>query len=49
MVETRTGLVNMARGLVKSRGERLPGCTTEGFVVELLEGLDEAVVRALNR
>jgi transposase len=48
LVETRTGLMNMVRGLVKSRGKRLPGCTTEGFVVELLEGLDEAAVRALQ-
>jgi len=48
VVETRTGLMNMVRGLVKSRGERLPGCTSEGFVVELLEGVDEAAVRALK-
>jgi len=48
LVETRTGLMNMVRGLVKSRGERLAGCTTEGFVVELLKGLDEAAVRALK-
>ncbi len=48
LVETRTGLMNMVRGLVKSRGERLPGCTSEGFVVELLEGVDEAAVRALK-
>ncbi len=47
-VETRTGLMNMVRGLVKSRGERLAGCTSEGFVVELLEGVDEAAVRALK-
>jgi transposase len=48
VVETRTGLVNMVRGLVKSRGERLPGCTTEGFVVGLLGRMDEAAVRALK-
>jgi len=48
VVETRTGLMNMVRGLVKSRGERLPGCTSEGFVVELLEGVDDAAVRALK-
>src|SRR5882672_940187 len=48
VVETRTGLMNMVRGLVKSRGGRLPGCTSEGFVVELLEGVDEAAVRALK-
>src|SRR5712691_28184 len=48
LVETRTGLMNMVRGLVKSRGERLPGCTSEGCVVELLEGVDEAAVRALK-
>jgi hypothetical protein len=48
VVETRTGLMNMVRGLVKSRGERLPLCTSEGFVVELLEGVDEAAVRALK-
>jgi len=48
LVETRTGLMNMVRGLVKSRGERLAGCTSEGFGVELLKGLDEAAVRALK-
>ena len=48
VVETRTGLMNMVRGLVKSRGERLPECTSEGFVVELLEGVDEAAVLALK-
>ena len=48
VVETRTGLMNMVRGLVKSRGERLPECTSEGFVVELLKGLDEAAMRALK-
>jgi transposase len=48
LVETRTALVNMARGLVKSRGDRLPQCTTDGFGEELLEDMDEAVVRALK-
>jgi transposase len=38
----------MARGLVKSRGDRLPQCTTDGFGEELLEDMDEAVVRALK-
>jgi transposase len=31
LVRTRTKLVNHARGLVKSFGERLPSCTAEGF------------------
>jgi len=31
LVRTRTKLVNHARGLVKSFGERLPTCTTESF------------------
>ena len=48
LVEMRTGLMNMVRGLVKSRGERLPKCSTEGFVVGLLGRMDEAVVRALK-
>jgi transposase len=38
----------MARGLVKSRGDRRPACTTEWFGVELLDDMDEAVVRALK-
>ena len=32
LVEMRTGLVNHVRGLVKSHGERLPGCSSEAFV-----------------
>lgn len=31
LVRTRTKLVNHARGLVKSFGERLPACTSESF------------------
>src|ERR1700674_3267931 len=39
LVSARTALVNAARGLVKSYGERLPKCGTEQVSRELAEGL----------
>lgn len=39
LVETRTGLVNTARGLAKSVGERLPKCDTDQFGVERMQPL----------
>jgi transposase len=39
LVEARTELVNAARGLSKSIGERLPSCDTDQMGVERLEGL----------
>lgn len=31
LVRSRTALINAVRGLVKSNGKRLPGCSSEGF------------------
>lgn len=39
LVEARTALINAARGLAKSMGERLPGCGTEQMGVEKLAAL----------
>jgi transposase len=47
-IETRTSLINTARGLMKSRGGRLASCSTAHFGVELLEGADQATVEALK-
>ena len=47
LVEARTKLVNIARGLSKSVGERLPGCSTSQMgmdkLVEVPEPLQEAL------
>jgi transposase len=48
LVEGRTALVNMARGLTKSSGERLGSCDTDQMGVDKLEGLPapmQAVLR----
>jgi transposase len=42
LVEARTKLINSARGLVKSLGERLKSCESEQVNVELAESLSEA-------
>lgn len=50
LVEARTKLVNTARGLVKSMGERLPSCDADQLGVERLESLPpelEAILRPL--
>jgi transposase len=43
LVEARTMLVNAARGLAKSTGDRLPACDTDTLDVEKLEGLPEGL------
>ena len=48
LVETRTRLVNAARGLAKSFGERLPACDTDQFGSEQLDGLPEPLRQALE-
>jgi transposase len=40
LVSARTALVNAARGLVKSFGERLPKCGTQQVSEKLAEGLN---------
>jgi transposase len=41
LVETRTGLINAARGFAKTLGERLPACDADGLGVKKMEGLPE--------
>jgi len=55
LMTTRTALVNHVRGLVKSYGERLPGCASEAFVSkcaglipEPLRAAAEPILRALG-
>jgi len=48
LVEGRTALVNAARGLTKSSGERLASCDTDQMGVEKLEGLPAAMQTALQ-
>ena len=52
MVETRTGLINAARGLVKPMGERLKSCDADSVKEAMADGLSEAtqkVIRPLLR
>ncbi len=48
LVETRTGLVNTARGLAKSVGERLPNCDTDQMGVGRGEGLPQPLLETLE-
>jgi transposase len=48
LVHTRTRLVNHARGLVKSFGERLPSCTAESFHKKSKEHVPETLKPALE-
>jgi transposase len=48
LVEARTGLVNMVRGLVKAQGQRIRQCDTDSMSAELLRGLDESLIAALK-
>jgi transposase len=48
LVRTRTKLVNQARGLVKSFGERLPSCTAETFYRKARAHVPEALKPALD-
>jgi len=48
LVEMRTSLVNTARGLAKSVGERLPKCDTDQMGVERMEELPAELQQALR-
>jgi transposase len=48
LVDARTSLVNAARGLAKSMGERLPSCDTDSLNVERLESLPEKLGEQLT-
>jgi len=48
LVDTRSGLVNTARGLVKAMGERLPSCDTDQMEVERMAGLPAEIQEALR-
>lgn len=48
LVEARTSLINAARGLAKSVGERLPPCDAGYLAVERLDGLPEPVQKILQ-
>jgi transposase len=47
LVDTRTGLVNTARGLAKAMGERLPACDADQMGVEKMQGLPAELAEAL--
>jgi transposase len=48
LVDTRTGLVNTARGMAKAMGERLPACDADQMGVEKMQGLPAMLVEALR-
>ena len=48
LVRARTALVNTARGLAKSYGERLRGCNVRNMNAEKAEGLSPELQRALE-
>src|SRR5215470_5264846 len=48
LVETRTALINAARGLTKSYGERLPSCGTYQMGRDQAESLSPAIRVALD-
>ena len=48
LVDTRTGLVNTARGMAKAMGERLPACDADQMGVEKTQGLPAMLVEALR-
>lgn len=48
LVEARTGLINTARGLAKSLGERLPICDGDQMGVEQAESLSTQLQQALE-
>jgi transposase len=48
LVDARTGLVNAARGLAKSMGERLPQCDTDQMREERLELLPQGLRETLK-
>jgi len=49
LVRARTALVNTARGLAKSYGERLRGCNVRNMNPEKAEGLSPELQAALER
>ena len=48
LVETRTSLVNTARGLAKSVGERLASCDADQMGVDRMEGLPQPLLKTLE-
>jgi transposase len=48
LVSARTALVNAARGLTKSNGQRLPQCGTEQINREIAQGLSQELRDALD-
>jgi transposase len=48
LVDTRTSLINTARGLAKSVGERLPSCDADSLDEERLKQLPEALATTLK-
>jgi transposase len=48
LVSARTALVNAARGLTKSNGQRLPPCGTEQINREIAQGLSQELRDALD-
>jgi len=48
LVDSRTDLINTARGLAKSIGERLPSCDADQMGVGKLAGMSSVVVEALT-
>jgi transposase len=48
LVDARTGLINMARGLAKPMGERLKKCDADYVKETLAEGLSEAAQNAIR-
>src|SRR5580698_6016338 len=48
LVDTRTGLVNTARGLAKATGERLPSCDADQMGVGKMQGLPAELMEALR-
>ena len=48
LVDTRTGLVNAARGLAKAMGERLPKCDADQMGVAKTQGMSAELSEALR-
>jgi transposase len=48
LVDTRTGLVNTARGLAKAMGERLPACDADSLDAAKLDALPTAIKETLR-
>lgn len=48
LVDSRTALINTARGMAKSMGERLPSCDADQMGVGKLAGMSSVVVEALT-